>query len=49
MIGDTSFDMEMARNAGVAAVAVTWEYHDRRRWPRMTRRRPSIIFRNCIR
>ncbi|MEC8281800.1 MAG: HAD-IA family hydrolase [Pseudomonadota bacterium] len=31
MIGDTSFDMEMARNAAVAAVAVTWGYHDRRR------------------
>lgn len=28
MIGDTSFDMEMARNAGVAALGVSWGYHD---------------------
>lgn len=28
MIGDTSFDMEMARNAGIAAIGVTWGYHD---------------------
>lgn len=28
MIGDTSFDMLMARNAGVAAVGVAWGYHD---------------------
>lgn len=27
MIGDTSFDMEMARSAGVGAVGVTWGYH----------------------
>jgi len=27
MIGDTSFDMEMARNAGVAALGVGWGYH----------------------
>jgi len=27
MIGDTSFDMEMARNAGVLAVGVSWGYH----------------------
>jgi phosphoglycolate phosphatase len=27
MIGDTSFDMEMARNAGVAGIAVGWGYH----------------------
>lgn len=27
MIGDTSYDMEMAVNAGVAAVGVTWGYH----------------------
>lgn len=27
MIGDTEFDMEMARAAGFAAVAVTWGYH----------------------
>lgn len=31
MIGDTSFDMEMARAAGVAALGVTWGYHDRDR------------------
>lgn len=29
MIGDTSFDMEMARAAGVRALAVTWGYHPR--------------------
>jgi phosphoglycolate phosphatase len=28
MIGDTSYDMAMARNAGVRAVGVTWGYHD---------------------
>lgn len=28
LIGDTSFDMQMAKNAGVAAVGVTWGYHD---------------------
>jgi phosphoglycolate phosphatase len=27
MIGDTTFDMEMARAAGVRAIAVTWGYH----------------------
>ena len=27
MIGDTTFDMEMARNAGVFALGVTWGYH----------------------
>lgn len=27
MIGDTSFDMEMARNAGVHGIGVTWGYH----------------------
>lgn len=27
MIGDTSFDMEMARTAGVHAVGVAWGYH----------------------
>lgn len=31
MIGDTSFDMEMARSAGVASVAVTTGVHDRQR------------------
>ena len=28
MIGDTSFDMAMARAAGARAVGVTWGYHD---------------------
>lgn len=28
MIGDTSFDMEMARAAGVTALGVSWGYHD---------------------
>ena len=28
MIGDTSFDMEMARAAGVHALGVSWGYHD---------------------
>ena len=28
MIGDTSFDMAMARNARVAAVGVSWGYHE---------------------
>lgn len=28
VIGDTSFDMEMARAAGVAAVGVAWGYHE---------------------
>jgi phosphoglycolate phosphatase len=28
MIGDTSYDMEMARNAGTLAVGVTWGYHN---------------------
>lgn len=28
MIGDTSFDMAMARAAGVAAIGVAWGYHD---------------------
>lgn len=27
MIGDTTFDMEMARNAGVKGVGVSWGYH----------------------
>ena len=27
MIGDTSFDMTMARGAGVSAIGVTWGYH----------------------
>jgi phosphoglycolate phosphatase len=28
MIGDTSFDMEMARNARVAGLGVAWGYHE---------------------
>lgn len=28
MIGDTSYDMTMAANAGVPAVGVSWGYHD---------------------
>ncbi|MEM6267053.1 MAG: HAD-IA family hydrolase [Pseudomonadota bacterium] len=28
MIGDTSFDIEMARAAGVPAIGVAWGYHD---------------------
>ena len=31
MIGDTAYDMEMARNAGVASVAVSSGVHDRQR------------------
>jgi phosphoglycolate phosphatase len=31
MIGDTAYDMEMARNAGVAYVAVSCGVHDRQR------------------
>uniref|UniRef100_UPI00374A16F9 HAD-IA family hydrolase n=1 Tax=uncultured Novosphingobium sp. TaxID=292277 RepID=UPI00374A16F9 len=27
MIGDTSFDMQMARDAGVRAIGVDWGYH----------------------
>ncbi len=27
MIGDTTYDMEMAANAGVAAIGVGWGYH----------------------
>jgi len=30
MIGDTSYDMEMARAAGVIAIGVAWGYHDPR-------------------
>ncbi|MEQ8333301.1 HAD-IA family hydrolase [Nisaea sp.] len=29
MVGDTVYDLELARNASVASVAVTWGYHDR--------------------
>ena len=28
MIGDTTFDMEMAVNAGVMAIGVAWGYHE---------------------
>jgi phosphoglycolate phosphatase len=28
MIGDTSFDMQMARNANVRAIGVAWGYHE---------------------
>ncbi len=31
MIGDTDFDMEMARAAGVAGLGVSWGYHPRTR------------------
>lgn len=31
VVGDTSFDMEMAASAGVAGVGVSWGYHDRKR------------------
>ena len=31
MIGDTAFDMEMGRNAGVGTIGVTWGYHPRDR------------------
>jgi phosphoglycolate phosphatase len=31
MIGDTSFDMEMARAAGMTAVGVSWGYHPKDR------------------
>lgn len=28
MVGDTVFDIELGRNAGVATIGVTWGYHD---------------------
>lgn len=28
MVGDTTYDIEMARAAGVGAIGVTWGYHD---------------------
>lgn len=31
MVGDTSYDMQMARAAGLTAVGVTWGYHTRDR------------------
>ncbi|MDZ7748965.1 MAG: HAD hydrolase-like protein [Halofilum sp. (in: g-proteobacteria)] len=48
MVGDTLFDLEMARHAGVPAVAVSWGVHARERiaaagpravidaWPELT-------------
>lgn len=30
VVGDTTYDMEMARNAGVQAIGVAWGYHDER-------------------
>ncbi|QUJ75664.1 HAD-IA family hydrolase [Sulfitobacter albidus] len=29
MVGDTSYDMEMAASAGITGIAVSWGYHDR--------------------
>lgn len=37
MIGDTSFDMDMARAAGVAGIGVAWGYHGRARLDGATR------------
>lgn len=34
MVGDTSFDMDMAHAAGIAGVGVGWGYHDRQRLTR---------------
>lgn len=31
VVGDSTMDLETARNAGMRAVAVTWGYHDRER------------------
>ncbi|HEX6120256.1 MAG TPA: HAD-IA family hydrolase, partial [Dongiaceae bacterium] len=28
VIGDTSFDMEMARSAGATAIGIAWGYHE---------------------
>ena len=28
MVGDTSFDMMLAKNAGCRAIGVSWGYHD---------------------
>lgn len=28
IVGDTTYDIEMGRNAGVAAIGVSWGYHD---------------------
>lgn len=40
MIGDTSFDMEMANNAGIEAIAVTWGHHSHEE---LKRHRPKHI------
>ena len=32
MVGDTVYDIAMARAAGAAAIGVTWGYHQARRW-----------------
>ena len=37
MVGDTSFDMDMAASAGVRSVGVTWGYHGRDRLGAATR------------
>ena len=29
MIGDTTYDVQMAKNAGVVAIGVDWGYHHR--------------------
>jgi phosphoglycolate phosphatase len=31
LIGDSTMDLDTARNAGMASIAVTWGYHDRER------------------
>ena len=31
ILGDTAFDMEMGRNAGIHPIGVSWGYHDRKR------------------
>lgn len=40
MIGDTEFDIEMGRAAGVRTIAVTWGYHP---IERLTAARPDLI------
>ena len=40
MIGDTSYDMAMAKNAGVTGLGVSWGYHDR---PLLTQAGASVI------
>lgn len=41
LIGDTSFDMEMAQNASITALGVTWGYHDQ---PALTQAGASKLF-----